>query len=226
MTNREVGEMIRTRRNSRGMTQAQLAAAIGVSESAVGMYESGRRRPKDAVVEALADVFNVPKWAILYREDEVGPIGSLPSNVRPISSLHTQRVPMIGEVAAGQPVYAPEDCEVYVDSPVKCDAAITIRGDSMIPAYQDGDVVYIRCRPDVDDGQVAVVFLDDEATIKHVYHEKDGLLLLSDNPKYAPIRATVEDYPNLRVFGVPVGFTRMYREDPLGMIHKGFPAKE
>ena len=71
MTNKEIGEMIKTRRISRGMTQDQLADAIGVSPSAVGMYESGRRKPKDNIVEALADVFNVSKWSILYREDEI-----------------------------------------------------------------------------------------------------------------------------------------------------------
>lgn len=71
MTLKEIGEMIRVRRLSRGMTQDQLADAIGVSPSAVGMYEAGRRKPKDHIVEALADVFNVPKYAILYREDEI-----------------------------------------------------------------------------------------------------------------------------------------------------------
>lgn len=73
MTNVEIGKMIQTRRMARGMTQEQLASAIGVSASAIGMYESGKRKPKDAIVEALADVFNVPIWSILYREDEVIP---------------------------------------------------------------------------------------------------------------------------------------------------------
>jgi transcriptional regulator with XRE-family HTH domain len=73
MDNKEIGKMIQTRRLSRGMTQEQLASAIGVSPSAIGMYEAGRRRPKDHILEALADVFNVPKWAILYKEDEVIP---------------------------------------------------------------------------------------------------------------------------------------------------------
>lgn len=80
MTTKEIGEMIRTRRNSRGMTQAQLASRIGVSESAIAMYEAGRRRPKDNVVEALADVFNVPKWAILYTEDEMQPADEVPTD--------------------------------------------------------------------------------------------------------------------------------------------------
>ena len=74
LNNQEVGEMIRTMRLSRNMTQEQLAEAIGKSPSAITMYESGRRRPKADVVEALADVFNVPKWAILYRESEMEPV--------------------------------------------------------------------------------------------------------------------------------------------------------
>ena len=120
-----------------------------------------------------------------------------------------------------EPIYDPEDLGVYVEAPVDADAAITIHGDSMIPTYLEGDVVYIKCCPDVHDGAVAVVFLDDDATIKHVYHESDGLLLLSDNPNYAPIRATVDDYPNLRVFGVPVGYTRIYKSSIEGKIKKG-----
>lgn len=223
MTNREIGEMIRTRRESRGMTQAQLAGAINMSESAIAMYEAGKRRPKDSTVEALADVFNVPKWAILYREDEMTPdVSPFPSNIRPLSSLHYQRVPMIGEIAAGEPIYAPEDVGVYVDAPVQCDAAITIRGDSMAPNYLPGDVVYIKCVPDVPEGAVAVVFLDNEGLLKHVYKRPTGLTLWSDNPEYMPMQIEYEEYNNIRIFGIPVGFTRMFKQNALSKIKKGF----
>lgn len=71
MTTKEIGEMIRTRRISRGMTQDDLSAAIGVTASAIGLFENGKRRPKDEVAEAIADVFNIPKWAVYYSEDEI-----------------------------------------------------------------------------------------------------------------------------------------------------------
>ena len=146
---------------------------------------------------------------------------SFPSNVRPISALHRQRVPMIGGVAAGEPIYDPEELGVYVDSPVDADAAITIHGDSMAPTYLEGDLVYIKCRPDVPEGAVAVVFLDDEATLKHVYKRSTGLTLLSDNmATHPPIMVEFEDYANVRIFGVPVGFTRMYRQTPKLKIRK------
>ena len=222
MTNREIGEMIRTRRESRGMTQAQLAGAINMSESAIAMYEAGKRRPKDSTVEALADVFNVPKWAILYREDEMIPEPApFPSNVRPITALHHQRVQMIGEIAAGEPI-SREDVSVYVDSPVECDAAITVHGDSMAPNYIDGDIVYIKCVDDVPEGAVAVVFLDNEGLIKHVYKRPKGLTLWSDNPEYMPMQIEYEDYSRVRIFGIPVGFTRMYKSDITRKIKKGF----
>ena len=76
VTNKEIGDLIRTRRLSRGWTQEQLAEQIGVSPSAVVMYETGKRRPKEVIVEALADVFNVPKWSILYSEEEIAPQGT------------------------------------------------------------------------------------------------------------------------------------------------------
>ena len=72
MTNKEVGEMIRTRRMARGMTQDELANAIGVTASAIGLFENGKRRPKDEVAEAIADVFNIPKWAVYFSEEEIG----------------------------------------------------------------------------------------------------------------------------------------------------------
>ena len=148
---------------------------------------------------------------------------SLPSNVRPINSLHRQRVPLIGSVAAGEPIYDPEDAGVYVESPVEADAAITIRGDSMVPTYLDGDLVYIKARPDVPDGAVAVVFLDDEATLKHVYKRPTGLTLISDNmATHPPLMVEFADYENVRIFGVPVGYTRIYKPGIAGKIRKGF----
>ena len=73
MTNKEIGEKIRLMRRTRGMTQKDLAAITGLSESAIAMYEAGKRKPKDLAAEALADVFNVPKWSLFYNEDEMVP---------------------------------------------------------------------------------------------------------------------------------------------------------
>lgn len=228
----DVGKMIARIRNERGYSQQQLANKLNISKQAISNYERGTREPDYVTLEAIADALNVPMAMLISKEDQANaleeiyatyPQSKLPSNVRPISALHHQRVPMIGEVAAGEPIYAPEDVGVFVDTPVKCDAAITVRGDSMVPNYLDGDVVYIKCVPDVQEGSVAVVFLDDEATLKHVYKRPTGLTLISDNmATHPPIMAEFADYNNVRIFGVPVGFTRMFRPEPLAKVKKGF----
>ena len=179
------------------------------------------------VRQELIDYFNgdarkIRQFLKAEEDDARRDAGPFPSNVRPISGLHHQRIPLIGSAAAGEPIYDPEELDVYVDSPVDADAAITIRGDSMIPAYQDGDLVYIKCCPDVPEGAVAVVFLSDEATLKHVYKRPTGLTLISDNPAHPPLLVEFADYNRVRVFGVPVGFTRIYKSDPLRKIKKGF----
>lgn len=214
-----LGERLRALRESRGQTQEQVGSAVGKTGKAVWAWENDINAPRMGMVEKLARYYNVSK-SYLMGEDET-PTAFFPTNVRPISDLHSQRVPLIGSAAAGEPIYAPEDVGVYVDSPVQADAAITVRGDSMAPTYLDGDVVYIKCRPDVAEGAVAVVFLDDEAAIKHVYKRPTGLTLISDNPDYAPIFAGESDYNTIRVFGVPVGYTRIYRKGIAGEIKKG-----
>lgn len=220
-------------RKEKGMTQYELAKEVGVSRSAVAMWEIGANEPDTDTLVRLSILFGCTVDYLLEKtdkrfDDDMLDIidaeeSALPSNVRLISDLHVQRVPMIGEVAAGEPIYAPEDWDMYVDAPVKCDAAITIKGDSMAPNYLPGDIVYIKCTPDVPEGTVAVVFLDNEATIKHVYKRPTGLTLISDNPKYPPLMPEFMDYDNkIRIFGIPVGYTRMFKADPLSKLKKGF----
>ncbi len=186
-----------------------VADLLGVTPDDVQRIIAGDIDIDEAQAEALASRYKTNP--AVFQNETSSTYVKLPSNVRPISKLHHQRVPLIGEVAAGEPIYAPEDLGVYVDSPVQADAAITIHGDSMIPTYQDGDLVYVKARPDVPEGAVAVVFLDDEATIKHVYKRPTGLTLWSDNTAYAPMNIEFEDYNNVRIFGVPVGYTRIYK---------------
>lgn len=120
---------------------------------------------------------------------------------------------MIGAVAAGEPILADESYDVYVDSPVKADYALRVQGDSMEPTYLDGDIVYIRVTPDVTDGTVAVVLIDDSACMKHVYHIPNGVQLVSDNPKYPPMIRIYPEYDVIRILGAVVGYTRMYDKE-------------
>ena len=234
-------------RQRRGYSQEQLALKMGITKQTISNYERDIRSPDKEMIEQLANILDCSVGYLMGTEEEINAQRKLdemradgialaedkikalldqpdlPPNVRPISSLHRQRVPLIGGVAAGEPIYDPEDAGVYVESPVDADAAITIHGDSMVPTYQDGDLVYIKARPDVPEGAVAVVFLDDEATLKHVYKRPTGLTLISDNmATHPPIMVEFEDYANVRIFGVPVGYTRIFKPGIDGKIRKGF----
>lgn len=215
-----LGERLRALRESRGQTQDEVGAAVGRTGKAVWAWENDLNAPRMGAIELLAQHFNVTKSYLMGEDDDTP--APLPSSLRPISSLHRQKVPLIGKVAAGQPIMAETDYETFVDSPVDCDAALEIEGESMLPTYLPGDIVYIKHQPTVRDGQVAVVLLDDSATLKHVYRDKDGLTLLSDNRDYPPIRVTDAEYSYVAIYGVPVGYTRIYKPDPPKKIKKGF----
>ena len=209
----------RTSRSDRAV-----ADALGVSKQTVSAWKNGDRSPKPPTIATIASCFGVsPAW-LAGASDDAQP-DALPGNLRRVSDLHTQRVPLIGRVAAGEPIMAEEDYETFVSAPVKCDAALEVQGESMMPTYLPGDIIYIRRQSDVRDGPVAVVLLDDEATLKHVYHDPNGVTLISDNPAYPPMRFTADDYSYMGIYGVPVGYTRMFRSetDALARVTKGFP---
>ena len=238
-------ERLSTLRQKHGYSQEQLALKMGVTKQTISNYERDSRSPDKGMLEQLANILDCSVGYLMGTEDELNAQRllnefrvegiafaekriddllnqtALPSNVKPISALHRQRIPLIGGVAAGEPIHDPEELGVYVDSPVDADAAITVKGDSMAPTYLDGDVVYIKCRPNVPEGAVAVVFLDDEATIKRVYKRPTGLTLLGDNLTSPPVMVEFEDYARIRIFGVPVGYTRLYKSDPLSKVKRG-----
>lgn len=210
-------DSLRRIRFEKHMTQEELATFLGTTKQNISRYESGAVSPKITTAQMMANKLGLTLSELNGGDDlvvvDMRSGQQLPPAIKPISDLHTQRVPMLGNAAAGEPIYAPEDAEVYVSSPVKCDAALTVQGDSMEPIYLDGDLLYIKCVPDIAEGQIAVVFLDDECAVKRVYKRPTGLTLNSENPAYPPRMIEYEDYANVRIFGVPVGFTRMYKKD-------------
>ena len=210
----ELGEKMKKLRLEQGLTLEEVGNRVGVGKSTVRKWENGQianmRRDKIALVAKALNT--TPGYLMGWEEPKPPhrPDFFPASAVRPLSDLHHQRVPMIGSVAAGEPIMG-EELGVYVEAPVRCDAAVTVSGDSMEPTYKDGDVLYIRQQPEVLNGQVAVVFVDDLAAIKHVYREHDGVMLVSDNPAYPPMRYRFGDNADaINIFGIPIGFTRMF----------------
>lgn len=201
------GEKLKKARIAAGLTQRQLADLINAKHNSVSNWEHGQNMPDPDTIVRICEELNLSATYLLQSRPEPS---TLPENVQPISELPMHRIPMIGEIAAGQPIFCEQDYETVVPGPMGADFALTVRGDSMEPTYLTGDIVYLRQQDDVDDGQVAAVIIDNEATLKHVYHIPNGLTLVSDNTAYPPRVVTMPDYDNIRILGLVIGYTRMY----------------
>ncbi len=198
--------------DERPESDTELAKKLMVSKQTVSAWRTGVRSPKINTAASIARAFGVNvDWLFGYDVKKEASEYRLPDGLTPVASMPMYRTPLIGSTAAGAPINDPESWEEYIDSPVKADYALRVKGDSMEPLYLDGDIVYIRETPEVYDGKVAVVLVDDSVTLKYVYHIQDGLQLVSQNRAYQPMNVTWPEYDTIRVLGVPVGYTRMYK---------------
>jgi repressor LexA len=122
-------------------------------------------------------------------------------------------VPLVGRIAAGQPLLASENVEETLPLPrswVRDEEVFLLKvtGDSMAPVIMPGDLVMVRVQPRVARGEIAVVLIEDDATLKRVYEEAGGLVLRGDNPGFTPLRFSREEAAEVQVLGKVVGVYR------------------
>lgn len=182
-------------RVSRGLTQDDLARELNLVKSSISMYENGKRKPSFEVLEAIADYFNV-NMDTLYSS-------------APVFVPSLKRVPMLGYAAAGQPLENLDGQDTFyveTDSRYAVDFCITVRGDSMINAgINDGDIVFVKSQPEVPNGKIACVEIDNERVcIKRFYKTDTGVMLVSENPKYAPLQFSESNCTDFKVLGLAV----------------------
>ena len=182
-------------RASRGLTQDDLARELNLVKSSISMYENGKRKPSFEVLEAIADYFNV-NMDTLYSS-------------APVFVPSLKRVPMLGYAAAGQPLENLDGQDTFyveTDSRYAVDFCITVRGDSMINAgINDGDIVFVKAQPEVPNGKIACVEIDNERVcIKRFYKTATGVMLVSENPKYAPIQFSESNCSDFKILGLAV----------------------
>jgi len=167
------------------------------------MYETGKREPDFETLEIFADFFNVNMDTMLGKPSN---IFTLP-NILPIPKM--KKVPLLGSIACGEPILAEQNIESYIDieSTLNADFALRCSGDSMIGArIFDGDLVFIRPQSDVDDGSIAAVLIDNEATLKRVYKIGNRLQLRAENIAYPPMEFEGAKLSDVRILGKAVGF--------------------
>lgn len=199
-----VGHRMKERRKALGMSAETLAARLGLSAATIYRYEKGdiEKLPGN-LLEPLASILSTtPADLMGWESPYQGMEGILP--------VIRKKIPLLGEIAAGQPIFAQEDYNTSVtcNEDVPCDFALRVKGDSMNPRLFDNDVVFIRSQPDVHDGQIAAVMVDDSATLKHVYHIAGGVQLVSDNADYAPMTFTAHNSESISILGLAVAYQR------------------
>lgn len=204
--------VVKQLRMERGITQEQLASMLKVSRSTIGMYETGNREPDFETCEAIADIFNVDMDYLTGRSsvERKSPItpSSIPQGF--ISMPDMASVPLVGRIACGEPITAEQNVEgvVSVPSQWRSDFALLCKGDSMEPSIKDGDLVAIHIQPMVENGEVAAVRIDSEATLKHVYLYPNYIELRPENPAYQSIIKIGEEMNEVKIEGKAVGLCR------------------
>ena len=203
----DMNQRIRERRLALNMTQEELAHKLGMQKSAIAKYESGRvENIKRSTLAKMADLLECSPAYLMGWDDEQ-PLPQF-SNVFPLSK---KRIPLLGEIACGEPIFCNEDRESYIaaGTDVRADFCLKARGDSMTGArIMDGDVVFIQRDVELVSGQIYAVAIDDEATLKRVYYDEAAqvLQLLSENPKYPPMIYSGERLAHVHVLGKAIAF--------------------
>lgn len=201
-----IGARIKELRLKNNMMQVDLAKAVNSSKQTIYKYENDivTNIPYDKII-LLAKALNTTTAYLMGWEDE---IPSYPG----IMPVEKKRFPFLGEIACGEPIYADEEHNVWLesDSSIKADFCLRCKGDSMTgDNINDGDVVFIRKQDTVNNGEIACVIIDDEATLKHIYLSDNTVSLVSSNLSYPPLVFKEDDCKTIKILGKAVALSRI-----------------
>lgn len=207
-----IGKRIKDLRTSLDMTQDELAKLTGYkSRSSIQKIESGERDITQSTIAAFAKALKVTPSVIMgWEENNENNTAPDYSNIKGIMPLPEMRkVPLLGAIACGEPIYREEDEWISLPNDIKADFCLRCQGDSMIDArINDGDIVFIKACPEVENGQIAAVSIDNEVTLKRVFYypEKNKLVLYPENKAYEPFVYMNEELNDIRILGRAVVF--------------------
>lgn len=191
----------------KGMSVRELARRSDIAQTTMSRYLNTDTEIPVGKLESIAKALAVtPAYLMGYGMD-ISYASKLVGVIKPISK---QKLPVLGNVACGEPIFADEQHESHVEagSDIDADFCLVAKGDSMINArIFDGDILFVKSQSTVDNGDIAVVLIDDEATVKRVYieHNADNtvsmLTLIPENPLYRPMRYMGHTLDSVRILG-------------------------
>lgn len=206
-----IGSRIRNRREELGLSQDELGKRLGYrSRSSINKIELDQRNLTQSKIKAIADALETTPAYIMGWDEPDQKLDE--ENLKFFDNLfpiQTKKFPLIGNIACGKPIFADEQFEAYIEAGanIKADFCLRAKGDSMIGArIYDGDIVFIRKQEMVDDGEIAAVLIDDEATLKRVYYDQGNnvIQLFAENPQYKTMRFAGEELNHIRILGKAV----------------------
>jgi repressor LexA len=193
------GTRVKELRVKNHLTQEELAKAIGVSTSTIGMIEIKEKYGGINVIEKIADYFNVSLDYIVKGCDHI------------VKATTKNSIPILGDIACGEPIFSEEFSGEFLNvskfTP-KADFALKAKGDSMSPLVNNGEYVILKRQSTVNNGEVACVLIDNEMTLKRVYLENDTLTLVSENSRYTPIIIKENIYKTVKILGKALFFMK------------------
>lgn len=205
MESSEMSKRIKELRLSHGMTLEQVANEVGVGKSTVRKWETGMiaNMRRDKIASLAKALHTTPAYLMGWEESQ--PREDANSPLLPLPPMKRWKV--IGGTACGSPIHREiEEETVLAPADIDADRVFRCIGDSMVGAHIfDGDIVFVKTGMPVEDGKIGVVRVEDEYTLKRIYHGPDYLELRSENPKYAPI-VIRGDQQNAEIIGKAVQF--------------------
>lgn len=206
----KIGKRIESARTELNFTQEDLAKELGLNKSTIQRYETGQiKKIKLPVIHAMAKILNVnPSW-LSDQSDNREAVKPVNSNAEFLSKNEIRIIPVFETVSAGFGAYASNEIidymPLYIESDYEAEETlcIKVKGDSMYPKIENGDIVQVHKQDSVDNGQIAVVLIDgDEGLVKKVFVYKDYIELISINPEYPPKRFEKEEMNRVEIVGL------------------------
>lgn len=188
----------------RGIRSTKLAEITELSKARISQYTHGVYSPNGDALCRLAKALSVSEAWLMGNDCPMEDVSSsLPTG---LERIRFREFPVLGDIACGSPVLAVQQSNEFISAPDDTDADFILhaKGDSMIDArIFDGDEVFIQQADMVNNGEIAAVILDDEATLKRFYYypEENRLILSPENSAYAPMVYTGEDLNRIHVIG-------------------------
>ena len=212
-------ERLKKLRENAGYSQYAFADAFGVAQSTVGNWEAGKQEPNFETVQRLAGFFSVTIDYLLGCTNNPAPYRKIGleelyqyGNIIPMPKM--SKVPLLGTIACGEPILADQNMDRWLKVPeeVHADLALRCKGDSMINArIFNGDIVFVRKQPTVENGQIAAMLIEDEVMLKRVYFYTDRISLRAENPAFPDLNYEGTGLDQICIIGKAVAFVSAVR---------------